>query len=63
MVTRGVDLASQPKRADRDWLWCGLDCGYAAAAGGRVTVRVNTGILAFQGEDAESFDLLGHVLS
>ena len=35
--------------------------GYAAAAGGRVTVRVNTGILAFQEEDGERFDLLGQV--
>jgi hypothetical protein len=35
--------------------------GYAAAAGGRVTVRVNTGILAFQAEDGERFDLLGQV--
>ena len=35
--------------------------GHAAAAGGRVTVRVNTGILAFQGENGQPFDLLGKV--
>lgn len=35
--------------------------GYAAAAGGRVTVRVNTGSLAFQREEGEPFDLLEQV--
>ena len=35
--------------------------GYAAQAGGRVTVRVNTGALAFQGADGTPFDLLGKV--
>ena len=33
--------------------------GYLAQAGGWVTVRVNTGALAFQEADAEPFDLLG----
>ena len=31
--------------------------GYVAAAGGRVTVRVNTGILSFQTLDGQAFDL------
>ena len=31
--------------------------GYVAAAGGRVTVRVNTGILSFQTPDGQAFDL------
>ena len=35
--------------------------GYAAAAGGRVTVRVNTGLLAFRGEDGQPFELLDKV--
>ena len=35
--------------------------GYATAAGGRVTVRVNTGVLAFQAEDGQPFDLLDKV--
>ena len=35
--------------------------GYATAAGGRVTVRVNTGILAFQAEDGQPFELLEKV--
>ena len=35
--------------------------GYLAQAGGWVTVRVNTGALAFQEADGEPFDLLGKV--
>ncbi len=37
------------------------EIGYLAQAGGWVTVRVNTGALAFQEVDAEPFDLLGKV--
>ncbi len=35
--------------------------GYVAAEGGRVTVRVNTGVLSFQCEEGAPFDLLGQV--